>query len=87
MARRSLALSKVYGLPEPGPVVLLSTTRAGKTSIMALSWQTMMEFEPRLGGCVVSGRNHSFRLLKATRECVINVPTADLAETVVGWPI
>ncbi|MCF7673731.1 MAG: flavin reductase family protein [Akkermansiaceae bacterium] len=84
MARRSLALSKVYGLLEPGPVVLLSTARAGKANLMTLSWHTMMEFEPPLVGCVVSDRNHSFRLLKATRECVINIPTADLAEKVVG---
>ena len=51
---------------------------------MAMSWQTMLEFEPPLVGCVVSGRNFSFAALKATRECVINIPTVELAATVVG---
>jgi flavin reductase (DIM6/NTAB) family NADH-FMN oxidoreductase RutF len=43
-----------------------------------------VEFEPPLVGCVVSVRNFSFAALKATRECVINIPTVDLAEAVVG---
>ena len=84
MARKSLPLSKVYGLLEPGPVVLVTTARNGRQDIMAMSWHTMMEFEPPLVGCVISNRNHSFGLLKATRECVINIPTVELAEQVVG---
>ncbi len=84
MGRKSLPLSKVYGLLEPGPVVLVTTARGGRQDIMAMSWHTMMEFEPPLVGCVISNRNHSFGLLKATRECVINIPTVELAEQVVG---
>jgi flavin reductase (DIM6/NTAB) family NADH-FMN oxidoreductase RutF len=49
-----------------------------------MSWHTMLEFEPPLVGCVISNRNHSFGLLKATRECVINLPAVELAEVVVG---
>ena len=84
MAKKSLPLSKVYGLLEPGPVVLVTTARGGRQDIMAMSWHTMLEFEPPLVGCVISNRNHSFGLLKATRECVINIPTVELAEQVVG---
>ena len=50
---------------------------------MTQSWHTMMEFEPPLVGCLISGNNHSFAALKATRECVINIPTVDLAKQVV----
>ena len=84
MAKRSYPLSKVYGLLEPGPVVLVTTARKGQANIMTLSWYTMMEFEPPLIGCVISGRNASFDTLKATRECVINIPTLELAQQVVG---
>jgi len=35
-------------------------------------------------GCVISNRNHSFAALKATRECVINIPTRELAAQVAG---
>jgi flavin reductase (DIM6/NTAB) family NADH-FMN oxidoreductase RutF len=84
MAKRSLPLSKVYGLLEAGPVVLLTTARKGQPNIMTLSWHTMMEFEPPLVGCVVSGRDYTFDILQATKECVINIPTLALAKQVVG---
>jgi flavin reductase (DIM6/NTAB) family NADH-FMN oxidoreductase RutF len=84
MAKKSFPLSKAYGLLEPGPVVLLTTARAGKANVMPMSWYSMLEFEPPLVGCVVSNRNHSYGLLKASRECVINIPTADLAKQVVS---
>ena len=84
MHKKSLPLSKVYGLLEPGPVVLITTSRKSVPNIMAQSWHTMMEFEPPLVGCVISGRNYSFDALVATRECVINIPTMELAKKVVG---
>ncbi|MEI7733794.1 MAG: flavin reductase family protein [Verrucomicrobiota bacterium] len=84
MAKKSYPLSKVYGLLEPGPVVLVTTARNGRANIMTMSWHTMMEFEPPLVGCVISNRNYSFGLLKATKECVINIPTVEIAEKVVG---
>ena len=84
MAKRSFPLAKVYGLLEPGPVVLVTTASKGRANIMTMSWHTMMEFEPPLVGCVISGRNASFDTLKATKECVINIPTQDLAKQVVG---
>jgi flavin reductase (DIM6/NTAB) family NADH-FMN oxidoreductase RutF len=63
---------------------MVTTARAGRANIMTLSWHTMMEFEPPLVGCVISNRNYSFEILKATKECVINIPTVELAEKVVG---
>jgi len=84
MARRSFPLSRVYGLLAPGPVVLLSTARKGRPNIMTLSWYTPMEFEPPLVGCVVSDRDYSFGALKATRECVINIPARNLAKKVMA---
>jgi flavin reductase (DIM6/NTAB) family NADH-FMN oxidoreductase RutF len=44
----------------------------------------MMEFVPPLVGCVVSGRNWSFDLLRASKECVIAIPTARIAKKVVA---
>ncbi|MGA2782697.1 MAG: flavin reductase family protein [Smithella sp.] len=84
MAKKSFPLSKVYGLLEPGPVVLVTTARKGKQNVMPMSWHTMMEFEPPMVGCVISNRNYSFDSLKATKECVINIPTVEIAEKVVG---
>lgn len=82
--KRAYPLAKVYGLLEPGPVLLLSTAQRGRANVMTLSWQTMLEFEPPRLACVVSNRDHSFKALRATRECVLNIPTADLADQVVA---
>jgi flavin reductase (DIM6/NTAB) family NADH-FMN oxidoreductase RutF len=84
MAKKLFPLSKVYGLLEPGPVVMVTTARKGRSNIMTMSWHTMIEFEPPLVGCVVSNRNYTFGILKATKECVINIPTVELAAKVVG---
>jgi flavin reductase (DIM6/NTAB) family NADH-FMN oxidoreductase RutF len=84
MPKKSYPLSKVYGLLEPGPVVLLTTFGKGRPNIMAMSWHTMLDFVPPLVGCVISNRNYSFRLLKTAKECVINIPTVEIAEKVVG---
>ena len=61
MTKRSCPLSKVYGLLEPGPVVILTTRHKGRPNAMTLSWHTMLEFEPPLAGCVVSDRDHSYQ--------------------------
>jgi flavin reductase (DIM6/NTAB) family NADH-FMN oxidoreductase RutF len=84
MSKRSFPLPQVYRLLEPGPVVLVTTIRKGRANIMTMSWHTMMEFEPPIVGCVISNRNHTFGILKATRECVINIPTVELAAKAVG---
>jgi len=84
MARKSFPLSKVYGLLEPGPVVLVTTAGGEHANIMTLSWHTMLEFVPPLVGCVISNRNYSFSRLLATKECVINIPTVEIAGQVVG---
>ncbi|MGA3099770.1 MAG: flavin reductase family protein, partial [Bryobacteraceae bacterium] len=84
MSKKRFPLSKVYSLLEPGPVVLVTTVRRGRPNIMTMSWHTMMEFEPPLVGCVISDRNYTFGVLKSTKECVINIPTVELVEKVVG---
>jgi flavin reductase (DIM6/NTAB) family NADH-FMN oxidoreductase RutF len=84
MKKKSLRLSEVYRLLEPGPVVMVTTAGPERTNIMTMSWHMMMEFEPPLVGCIISGRNYSFDRLKATRECVINIPTVELAKKVVA---
>ncbi|MHB8880219.1 MAG: flavin reductase family protein [Thermodesulfovibrionales bacterium] len=84
MPKRSFPLSRVYGLLEPGPVVLVSTAGKERPNIMTMSWHTMMDFEPPIVGCVISNRNFTFDILKASRECVINIPTVELAEKVVA---
>jgi flavin reductase (DIM6/NTAB) family NADH-FMN oxidoreductase RutF len=80
---KDLQLSQVYKLIEPGPVVLLATVQKGRPNVMAMSWHMMMEFNPPLIACIVSGANHTFKALSRTGECVIAIPTVELASLVV----
>jgi flavin reductase (DIM6/NTAB) family NADH-FMN oxidoreductase RutF len=82
--RTSLPLSEVYRLLEPGPVVLLTSARRGRANVMTLSWHMMVDFEPPLVACVISNRNYTFRTVRETKECVINIPAVELARKVVG---
>ena len=84
MLKKSLPLSKVYQLMEPGPLVMVTTSANGNPNIMTMTWHMMVDFVPPLIACVMSDRNYSFNLLKKTKECVINIPAAQLAPIVVG---
>jgi flavin reductase (DIM6/NTAB) family NADH-FMN oxidoreductase RutF len=80
---KTLPLSKVYQLLEPGPVVLLTTAIGGKPNVMTMSWHMMVDFEPPLVACVVSSNDHSFAALRKTNEGVIAVPSVAMADRVV----
>ncbi len=69
---------------EPGPIVLVSSRWQGKNNIMTLGWHMILEFTPSLVGCMISAGNHSFELIRQSGECVINLPTTALTDTVVG---
>lgn len=84
MKKKILPLSKVYQLLEPGPVVMVSTSLKKKPNIMTMAWHMMVDFEPPLVACVMGSEDYSFDSLKKTKECVINIPTADLVDKVVG---
>jgi flavin reductase (DIM6/NTAB) family NADH-FMN oxidoreductase RutF len=68
---------------EPGPIVLVSSAHKGETNIMTMGWHMVMEFQPALVGCIISNANHSFEMIRRSRQCVINIPTEDIATTVV----
>lgn len=78
-----LPVSHARRFLEPGPVVLLTTRHAGNDNVMAVGWHQVLEFSPSLVSVVVSRSSHSFEMLRDSGECVINVPTADMLDTVV----
>jgi len=84
MALRDLPLAKVYALIEPGPAVLLTTQSRGHANVMTMSWHMMVEFTSPQIACIVSNGNFSFAALRATEECVIAIPTRELAAKVVA---
>ena len=75
---------KVRRYLEPGPIVLVSSRWRGASNIMTLGWHTVLEFSPSLVGLMISAGNHSHRMIRDSRECVVNLPTTTLTDTVVA---
>ncbi|MET0292175.1 MAG: flavin reductase family protein [Steroidobacteraceae bacterium] len=69
---------------ETGPIVLLTSAHCGDRDVQTLGWHMVMEFEPSLWGCYIWTENHTRRLVEKSRQCVVNIPTLDLIDTVVG---
>lgn len=82
--KRDFPVEDIRQLLEPGPVLLVSSAWKGKTNIMTLGWHAVMEFSPSLVGCVIAEDNVSFGMIRQSRECVLNLPTLDLIDEVVG---
>ncbi len=76
-------VSQVRRYLEPGPIVLVSSKWKDRMNIMTLGWHTVMEFMPSLVGCIISSANYSFDMIRMSRECVINLPTTKLTDTVI----
>jgi flavin reductase (DIM6/NTAB) family NADH-FMN oxidoreductase RutF len=83
-SKQDFPVGEVRRFLEPGPVVLVSSAWRGKTNIMTMGWHMVLEFSPSLVGCLISSGNHSHEMVRNSRECVINVPTLDLAAKVAG---
>jgi flavin reductase (DIM6/NTAB) family NADH-FMN oxidoreductase RutF len=82
--KKDFPVSDVRRFLEPGPIVLLSSAWRGERNVMTMGWHMIMGQAPSLVGCYIWAANHSFEIVRKSGECVINVPTADLATTVVG---
>jgi len=82
--KSNFPLAKIRRFLEPGPVVLVSSRHKGERDVMTLGWHTMLGFEPALAGCFIWDQNHSFELIRRSKQCVINVPTYDLVDAVIG---
>ncbi len=75
--------SKAYLLLEAGPIVLVTTSSKGRANVMTMGFHMMIQHAPRLIGCCIGPWDHSYKALSVTGECVIAIPTVDLAKTVV----
>ena len=81
--KRDFPVSDVRRFLEPGPIVLVSSAWNGKTNIMTLGWHMILGMEPSLIGCFIWSEDYSRHMIRKSKECVINVPTEDMAIKVV----
>ena len=74
-------VDQVRRFMEPGPIVLVSSFYKNETNIMTMGWHMMMEYT--LIGCYIWTENHSFDMIRKSKACVMNIPTVNMAKTVV----
>lgn len=77
-------VDKIRRFLEPGPVVLVSSAHEGEQDIMTMGWHMILGDGPSLIGCYIWDQNHNRELIRKSKECVINLPTADLIDAVIG---
>jgi flavin reductase (DIM6/NTAB) family NADH-FMN oxidoreductase RutF len=68
---------------ETGPIVLVTSRHKRRSNIMTMGWHTMPDFKPALFGCYIWDGKPQLKAIRASGECVINVPTADLVDKIV----
>jgi flavin reductase (DIM6/NTAB) family NADH-FMN oxidoreductase RutF len=83
-AKKDFPVSEVRRFIEPGPVVLVSSFWKNETNIMTMGWHMIMETEPSLIGCYIWTVDYSYDMIRKSKECVINIPTVDIATQVVS---
>lgn len=80
----SLPPEKAYRILESGPIVLVSTRGDdGHANLMTMGFHMMMQHDPPLVGAIIGPWDYSHRAFTKTGECVLAVPTVDMAKTVV----
>lgn len=79
--KTDVPVDQVRRLLEPGPVLLLCTQWRDERAMMTLGWHMMLGYD--LVGTYLWDANRSHALARRSRECTLNLPTADLLDTVV----
>lgn len=80
---KELDLAKAFTLLESGPVALLGTHGEGRDNVMPITWTMVLGFDASFA--ISTGAwNYSYRALEETRECVLNIPTIDMLDTVIA---
>jgi len=79
---KKFPIEKAFTFLEPGPVVLVTTVDGNRANILTLSWTMVLDFTPRFA-FMTGPWNFSCNALLKNRECVITIPTVELAKKAV----
>lgn len=82
--KQDFPLEQIRRFLEPGPIVLVSSFHRGERDLMTMGWHMMLGFTPARLAFYLWDENHSYALVRGSRQCVINLPTADLIDPVVA---
>ena len=77
-------LSRCLLFIEPGPVTLVTSynLETKQPNIMTISWTLALDFNHHIALCT-GPWNYSFDIIMKNKECVVAIPPASMAETVI----
>jgi flavin reductase (DIM6/NTAB) family NADH-FMN oxidoreductase RutF len=80
---REVSLNKAYTLLYPRQTVLIvSTSKEGKSNIMTLNWSSPVSFNPPMLCIAVGKQRYSAELIKETKEFVVAIPSDEMEKEV-----
>jgi len=80
--RRSIPLPVAYRLMNPGPVVLVSSLFDKKAGLTPIGWHMPVSDDPPIVALEIWEGHFIYKAILQTGDFVINIPSADMAETV-----
>ncbi|HUO91447.1 MAG TPA: flavin reductase, partial [Rhizomicrobium sp.] len=69
MKKEPFPVSNIRRFLEPGPIVLVGSHWKGRDNLMTLGWHVVLEFSPSLVGLMISSGNHTFEMVRQSKEC------------------
>lgn len=80
--RKEIDLKIAYRLIGPGPVVLVSSLLAGRAGLTPIAWNMPVSDDPPIVALEIWDKHFIYKAICETGDFVINIPSADMADTV-----
>jgi len=86
MKKPDVQISKAYRLVYPQLVTLVSCMdpESGRPNIITVAWVTPLSINSPMVGISIAPKRHSHDLISKSKEFVVNMPTLEILEKVVG---
>ena len=80
--RVSVPLRRAYKLINHGPTTLITSASGGRRNVMTAAWVMAVDFDPAKILAVIAAETFTRRLIEASGEFVVNVPTLKMIDAV-----
>ncbi len=80
--RASVPLRRAYKLINHGPTTLITSASGGRRNVMTAAWVMAVDFDPAKIVAMIAADTFTRKLIEASGEFVVNVPTAKMIDTV-----
>jgi len=80
--RVSVPLRRAYKLINHGPTTLITSAAGDRRNVMTAAWVMAVDFDPAKIVAVIAADTFTRKLIEASGEFVVNVPTAKMLDTV-----